>query len=142
MANKEFDTPEAVETAFYDAFSRMDLDLMSAVWGEDAHVLCIHPGSGLLRGRSAVMESWMEIFSGNVPPVVEHRFVDGFAAGNLAVRLVEELIRPRDKSPEAANRVLATNVYVRDARSWRLAEHHASLPLVERGTAAAERRLH
>jgi hypothetical protein len=132
MSDILFDTPEALEAAFYRAFSSFDLDLMKEVWADDDKVLCIHPGSSLLRGKSAVVTSWMEIFSGREPPAIEYRFVAGFAADNLVVHLVEERIRPRDGATSDANRVLATNVFLQQGRSWRLVEHHASLPLVER----------
>ena len=138
-----FDTPEAAEAAFYEAFASIDEVRMGAVWSRQARVLCVHPGGGLLRGRAAVLQSWKEIFAGGAPPAIEARFVEGFENGGLAVRLVEEFIRPRDKPPEAANRVLATNVYRREGGSWRLVEHHASLPLMDRGgTAGGGRRLH
>jgi len=143
MADLKFNTPEAVEAAFYEAFAEVDLNLMAAVWRDSDHTLCIHPGGGLRRGKTAVMQSWMEVFSGSAPPVIEYHFIEGFAAGNLAVRLVEERIRPQNTRAEAVNRVLATNVYLRDAKSWRLIEHHASLPLMERGrVAGGERQLH
>jgi len=143
MINRVFDTPEAVEAAFYKAVSNIDLDLMTRIWIDDDTALCIHPGSGLLRGKAAVMQGWMEIFSGSAPPLIEFRFIHGFAAGNLTVRLVEEQIRSRDKPAQSSNRVLATNVYLYQAGSWRLAEHHASLPLIKRAKAsAAERQLH
>jgi ketosteroid isomerase-like protein len=141
MASREFDSPEAVEAAFYEAFSRVDLDLMVAVWCDGEHALCIHPGSGLLRGKAAVIQSWMEILSGNVPPAIEYRVIESIVAGNLAVRLVEERIRPRNRPPESANRVLATNIYLREAGSWRLTEHHASLPLVARDRGAGSSQL-
>jgi len=143
MPDRVFDTPEAVEAAFYEAFVRIDLQLMEAVWADGEQALCIHPGSGLRKGKAAVMQSWMEVFTGSAPPAVEYRYVTGFASGNLVVRLVEERIRSRNKPPEAASRVLATNVYVRDAQSWRLTGHHASLPLVGRTETAGDgRQLH
>jgi len=144
MTNRVFATPESAEAAFYEAFSKIDPDLMTAVWADSDTALCIHPGGGLLRGKSAIMRSWREIFAGSEPPRIEHRFIEGFATDFLVVRLVEEHIRPRDKPREAANRVLATNVYSRDSGSWRMVEHHASLPLVDRSNDSAgnEPRLH
>jgi hypothetical protein len=143
MTDRGFETPEAAEAAFYRAFSSIDMDLMAAVWVNGDRAICIHPGSGLLRGKTAVIQSWSEIFSGSAPPLIECLFIDGFGTADLAVRLVEERIRPRGKPAQAANRVLATNVYLRDGGSWHLAEHHASLPLVEPGNAPGdERRLH
>ena len=143
MTDQVFETPEAAEAAFYWAFSSIDLDLMTAVWADGETTMCIHPGSSLLRGKTAVVQSWAEIFSGSEPPLIECLFVDGFATEDLVVRLVEETIRPRDKPLKAASRILATNIYLRDGGSWRLVEHHASLPLVERGTTAGDwRQLH
>lgn len=143
MQYRVFDTPDAAESTFYEAFSTIDFELMAAVWSDGDSALCIHPGGGLLQGKLAVMKSWMEIFSGSEPPLIEHRIIDGFTTEHLAVRLVEERIRPRGKPPEAANRVLATNVYLHDGRSWRLVEHHASLPLMDRSDSTGdERQLH
>lgn len=143
MAEKVFDTPEAAEAAFYKAFATVDLELMGAVWADGDQALCIHPGGGLLRGKVAVMQSWLEIFSNAAKPAVEYRCIDGYVSDNLVVRLAEERIRPRDKEDTAANRVLATNVFLRLDGSWRLGEHHASLPLVARGKADGdERKLH
>lgn len=132
MSNPRFATPAAVEAAFYAAFAATDLDAMEAVWAPGLHTLCIHPGGPLLRGKPAVIQSWMEIFSGAEPPVVEHDLIESFEGKDLCVRLVEERIRPRGRPPEDANLVLATNVYVLDAHGWHLGEHHASLPLIPR----------
>lgn len=143
MPNKPFDTPEAAEAAFYAAFSTLDVALMSTVWADGEGVLCIHPGGGLLQGKHAVIQSWTEIFSGGEPPRIEHRYIDGYGVEGLEVRVVEERIRPRGRPPGAANRVLATNVYRNTGGSWRMVEHHASLPLVdEEDESRDEKRLH
>jgi ketosteroid isomerase-like protein len=137
------ESPTAVEDAFYDAFARLDLILMSALWLDGDKAVCIHPGGGLLRGKEAVLASWREIFNGSQPPRVEHRLIDTYESDDLVVRLVEERIRPRGGASEQASRVIATNVYVRDRDVWYLAEHHASLPMVEKNVAPlGERRLH
>lgn len=143
MQETRFDTPEATEAAFYQAIAGIDLDLMTRVWSDGGHALCIHPGSGLLRGKPAVIQSWRDIFSNSNPPVIEYRYIDGYGTGDIRVRLVEERIRPRNTPPDAANRVLATNIFLREGRSWRMAVHHASLPLVDRTEEPApEHRLH
>lgn len=143
MTMQRFNTPAAAEAAFYAAFSDRDIDTMTAVWAEGVRSLCIHPGSGLLRGRDAVMQSWVEIFAGAEPPTVEYRLLESLEAADLVVHLVEELVRPSSRPAETANRIVATNVYVHDRDSWRLAEHHASLPLMTRhDSARGERQLH
>ncbi len=126
-----FAHPEAAEEAFYAAFATLDLAGMGALWVQDQRPFCVHPGGDLLEGRRAVLESWREIFSGSEPPAIEHRLLGSFQSGDLAIHLVEEMIQPRGSGGQA-NRVLATNVYVREDDCWRMAEHHASLPLVAR----------
>jgi ketosteroid isomerase-like protein len=138
VSDETFDTPAAVEAAYYKAFTNTDIERMAGVWAEGIRVLCIHPGGELVRGKTAVIQSWMEVFANADPPVIEYRLVGNFEAAGLAVHLVEELIRPRGKRAEAANRVLATNVFVREGSSWRIAEHHASLPLMPRREAKQE----
>jgi ketosteroid isomerase-like protein len=137
------ESPTAVEDAFYNAFARLDLILMSALWLYGDKAVCIHPGGGLLRGKEAVLASWREIFNGSQPPRIEHRLIDTYESDDLVVHLVEERIRPRGGASEQASRVIATNVYIRDRDAWYLAEHHASLPMVEQNAAPlGERRLH
>jgi hypothetical protein len=126
MIIQVFEDASAAEAAFYSAFAEVDIEVMDRVWARRVEVLCVHPGGSLLRGRPAVMQSWMEIFSGTQPPRVEYRLLGRFG-----------------RNAEAPNRVLATNVYTREEGSWRMVEHHASLPLVERsGGRRDERQLH
>ena len=143
MAEQTFDTPAEAEAAFYKAFTNTDIERMAGVWADGIRILCIHPGGDLLRGKTAVIRSWMEVFANSDPPVIEYRLVGNFEAEGLAVHLVEELIRPRGKRTETPTRVMATNVFIREGQSWKLAEHHASLPLITREEANREpSRLH
>src|SRR3954447_7907704 len=56
-------TPEAAETAFYDALEAGDVDLLMQVWSDDDEILCIHPGGPRLVGHHAIAASWREILS-------------------------------------------------------------------------------
>jgi predicted SnoaL-like aldol condensation-catalyzing enzyme len=142
-SNDAFDTPTAAEAAFYRAFASTNIDRMAMVWADGIRVLCIHPGGDLLRGKTAVVRSWIELFSNADPPTIEYRLVGNFEAGNLAVHMVEELIRPKGSRSETSNRVMATNVFVREGNGWKMAEHHASLPIVAARKQAPEpSRLH
>lgn len=132
MSDDTFDTPAAVEAAFYKAFTNTDIERMAGVWAQETRILCIHPGGDLLRGKTAVIRSWLEVFANSDPPVIEYRLIGNFEASGLAVHLVEERIRPRGMPTESPNRVMATNVFVREGVGWRLVEHHASLPLIAR----------
>ena len=125
-----FVTPHAVEAAFYRAFQELDLELMDRVWGDDPQSVCVHPGGDLLRGKPAVLQSWSEIFASARRPTLVHRTLQTLEDGPLAIHLVEEMIRPGGEAGAKATRVLATNVYRREADGWRMLTHHASLPVV------------
>ncbi len=56
-------TPEAVQTAFYEALEAGDVDALMEVWSEDDEIVCIHPGGPRLVGHQAIAASWREILS-------------------------------------------------------------------------------
>ncbi|MCG6895834.1 MAG: nuclear transport factor 2 family protein [Thiocapsa sp.] len=122
-------TPDEAETAYYTAFAATDVALMGEVWTETAAAVCVHPGGDLLSGRAEVLRSWADILNGAQLPEVRYRVLQRMTSDQLAVHLVEELIRP-SHSRDAPNRVLATNVYHRATDGWRMVAHHASLPLM------------
>ncbi len=149
MTDTSLDSPEATEAAFYRAFAATDLAAMARLWLSGEEALCIHPGGDLLAGATAVLESWRQIFSGAAAPTVQHRLLHRTTAAGLSIHLVEERIGPSGAEAERLTRVIATNVYRQTPNGWRIALHHATLPLVEerkgRGSAARPeitRRLH
>ena len=135
-----FNTPDQAEAAFYGAFQELDTELMAQVWSDDPDAACVHPGGDLLQGKSAVMQSWIEIFGAAERPTLVHRTLQATGNGELAVHLVEEMIRPGGKSD--ASRVLATNVYQRERGGWRMVAHHASLPIMAGRRREQQGRLH
>jgi ketosteroid isomerase-like protein len=131
MADSPFESPDAVEDAFYRAFANTDLGGMARVWSGGDEARCIHPGGDLLTGPAAVLQSWRQIFSAAVAPTVRYRLLHRAAAGDLSIHLVEERIGPGDASDAQLTRVLATNIYRRTPNGWRMVLHHATLPLTE-----------
>jgi len=129
MPNTEFPSADAAEAAFYAAFETTDLGLMARVWPQDQDARCVHPGSDLLQGYVAVMESWRSILAGAQRPTVRIRLIDRYDTDLLSVHLVEERIGPAGTEQDLI-RVLATNIYVLTETGWRMSLHHASLPLV------------
>lgn len=125
---KLFTNVQEIETAFYRAFETLDNDLMDRVWADGMESSCVHPGGDLLEGKSAVMQSWMEIFSGAQRPTLTFRIIRTTEIGDMAVHLTEELIRPSGSKTEPS-RVLSTNIYRYGEDGWRMVAHHASLPL-------------
>src|SRR5260370_3202122 len=73
LTQTEADALLAANLEFYRAFTMHDLPAMERVWAAETPVLCLHPGWELLRGRSAVLESWRQILSNpQAPHVMAH----------------------------------------------------------------------
>ena len=107
---------------------------MMAVWADDDDIYCVHPNGARLSGVERVRESWRQIFDSGQNlrfQLREQQHVQGMM---LSVHSVYEYItvagEPRTRSP-----VIATNVYLRTERGWRMVAHHAS---PAPATAAAE----
>ena len=125
-----FDSPGAAEEAFYRAFAALDHAAMRRVWSTEGPVSCVHPGGPLLQGLQAVLQSWSEIFGGSQPPRLRWECLSSLESGDLAVHVTEEHIHSGDPDTGRGARVVATNVFRREAAGWRLVQHHASLPLM------------
>lgn len=116
---------DELETAFYDAISRADLEGLMALWAEDEEIVCIHPGSARLVGHAAIRASWEAIFergSVQIRPQQLHAMHNMLTAVHS---VIEEVRRKSDKAQEM--HILATNVYVKTPHGWRIATHHASV---------------
>ena len=125
MKKNVFATPQDAEAAFYDAFARSDLEGMMAVWADDDDIYCVHPHGTRITGLADVRESWRRIFKGGQTLAFELRdqhYVHGMM---LAVHNVYEHITVAGESPARAAAV-ATNIYLRTERGWRMVAHHAS----------------
>ncbi|WP_394781782.1 YybH family protein [Undibacterium sp.] len=119
---------DEVESAFYDALSRADLEGLMALWAEDEEIVCIHPGAPRLIGHAAIRASWEAIFergSVHIRPVQLHATQNMLSSVHS---VVEEVDSGSDGSPDMQDiHILATNVYVKTPRGWRIATHHASI---------------
>ncbi len=113
------------EAAFYRAFETADLAAMMAVWAEEDDIVCVHPGGQRLTGLEEVRESWRQIFAGG--PGLRLRLSHVMITSTLqtAIHTVHEhLSVPGDTRTRVP--MIATNVYLRTQRGWRLQLHHAS----------------
>ncbi|MEJ2644141.1 MAG: nuclear transport factor 2 family protein [Gammaproteobacteria bacterium] len=139
MANKPFPTPEAAETAFYDALERASLEGMTAVWDDSDEIACIHPGGQRLSGRAAVLSSWRQIFAGgaHLHFSITHRH--SIADETLAIHMVDEhIVSGSRRYPP----VITTNIYRRSGAGWRMVLHHACPSPPATGAANENGRLH
>ncbi len=103
--------------AFYIAFAGGDIEAMDALWADDVPVTCVHPGWNPLVGRDDVMDGWQAILSGEVSPDVRCLNAHARIFGETAVVICFESIG------EAY--LVATNVFVFEANTWKLAHHQA-----------------
>lgn len=122
-----------VEAAFYDALNRADIDALMALWADDEEIVCIHPGGIRLIGHAAIRSAWSAIFGRgglHILPSQLHQ------THNLmsSVHTVIEGITATSGEPA---HLLATNVYIKTPRGWRITLHHVS---VAPGVAPADTR--
>jgi ketosteroid isomerase-like protein len=116
---------DELESAFYDAISRADLEGLMALWAEDEEIVCIHPGAQRLIGHAAIRASWEAIFergSVHIHPLQLHATHNMLSAVHS---VIEEVQVKADK--KQGIHILATNVYVKTPHGWRIATHHASV---------------
>lgn len=125
MPGAGYESPEAAEAAFYDAFERRDLGAMANLWDHEAEVSCIHPGGPRLDDVDAIIESWRAIFEGGRRLRFERAGVALTTGADVAVCCLYEVIRFGERF-ERQGTVVATNVYRRTGQGWRMVVHHAS----------------
>lgn len=138
MKKALFASPQDAEAAFYDALTKSDLDAMMAVWADDDDIYCVHPNGARISGVENVRESWRKIFASGQAlrfQLREQQYVQGMM---LSVHSIYEHITVAGESRARAP-VIATNVYLRTERGWRMVAHHAS-PAPAVATAEAEPR--
>jgi ketosteroid isomerase-like protein len=98
---------------------------MMAVWADDDDVYCVHPNGARITGVESVRESWRQIFSSGQTLRFQLRESQHVQGMMLSVHSVYEHItiagETRPRGP-----VIATNIYLRTERGWRMVAHHAS----------------
>lgn len=122
MPTELYSSPQAAETAFYEALERADLEAMMRVWEGGEDVTCIHPGGHLLSGQAAVRASWQQIFSAGSRLQFYLTLRRAVIDQTVAVHLVEESIVSGNRRYPP---VTTTNVYRLTTGGWRMIVHHA-----------------
>jgi ketosteroid isomerase-like protein len=112
-----------VEAAFYEALNRGDIEALMLLWADDDEIFCIHPGGPRLHGHAAIQASWEAILERgglDIRPSQLHE------THNLmsAVHTVIEGITSHASEPA---HLVATNVYSKTPRGWRMVLHHVSV---------------
>jgi len=125
MKKALFASPQDAESAFYEALTKADLDAMMAVWADDDDIYCVHPNGARVSGVESVRESWRQIFSSGQTLRFQLRESQHVQGMMLSVHSVYEHItiagETRPRGP-----MIATNIFLRTERGWRIVAHHAS----------------
>lgn len=103
--------------AFYTAFTDRDMAAMADLWAKDQPIGCIHPGWPPLFGREAVLDSWERILANPAAPEVETAGAEAVCWGDVGIVVCYEKVDD--------TYLVATNTFVREGKTWKLAYHQA-----------------
>lgn len=120
---------EAVRKAndiFYQAFEKLDIQQMDALWIKEDFVKCIHPGWEVRLGWQEVRDSWVLIFNHTYEIKFSVNILDVVIRENWAWVVCQELISTLDQGNWVEGRVLSTNIFERREGAWLLVHHHGS----------------
>ena len=96
-----------------------------AVWADDDEIYCVHPGGARFSGVENVRESWRRVFTSGQTLSFQLRARHEIHGMMTAIHSVYEQITVAGQGP-VRNAILATNIYLRTDRGWRIVAHHAS----------------
>jgi ketosteroid isomerase-like protein len=122
-ARQQAGSAAEVETAFYDALNRADVDALMLLWADDDDIYCIHPGGARLHGHAAIQASWEAILAQGGLQIRPSQLGE---THNLmsAVHTVVEGVTGGAGEPA---HLVATNVYMKTPQGWRMVLHHVSV---------------
>ena len=112
-----------VEAAFYDALNRADVASLMALWADDEEIVCIHPGGPRLIGHAAIRASWSAILEHGGLHILPSQLHE---THNLMSSVHTVVEGTTSASGEPAH-LVATNVYAKTPRGWRIVLHHVSV---------------
>jgi ketosteroid isomerase-like protein len=119
-----FTTVDAVEEAFYDALNRGDCKGMMSLWAEDDESVCVHPSGDRFVGIAAIKASWDALFQKGGMCIAPRSRCTYMGAVMVVHNLVEELQLNTDRGVEQVS-FIATNVYTRNPKGWRILMHQS-----------------
>lgn len=120
----DLDAVLSANLEFYRAFNDRDYRAMETLWAKTAPVLCIHPGWTAIAGRDHVVQSWRAILANPQSPQVMVHDDRAFLYGDVAIVQCEEELD--------AGHLAATNMFVREAETWKMIHHQASQIVMRR----------
>ncbi len=128
MSRPEFmmhGSPEDIESAYYDALARADLDGLMALWADDEDIVCVHPGAQRLIGYDAIRTVWQDILSRGSLLIHPQQLHVIHSLGTAIHNIIEHIHHSAGEQPDV--HVIATNIYIKTTKGWRIVLHHASV---------------
>ncbi len=119
------ESPDEIEQQFYEALQRGDIERLMAVWSDDDEISCVHPGGPRVVGAAAIRGSFESMFSNGAIDARPEK-VRRLQSHDCSVHSVLEHVRIMSEQGPQSAWVVATNVYLKTPRGWRLVSHHAS----------------
>lgn len=125
-----------VNSKFYQAFTRKDMDDMRQVWLADRSCICIHPSHKPLVGIQAIQNSWDQMFQSSSGSFqrnwMEPHEIRLTVKATTAIVTCEEhvyarrFIRGQRRQTELVNKLQATNIFRKVGGRWYMTYHHSS----------------
>lgn len=120
----DYDTPQAAEDAYYDAFDEHDIEMMMSVWADNDEIVCLLPMFPAIKGLPAIRQAFSQVLNPKGAFEVQIRHLHWIESDDIAVHLVEEQI---NTSAASEQKVYATNIYQKNASgSWHMTMHQNS----------------
>ena len=116
-------TAAEVETAFYEALNRGDVDALMELWADDEEIICVHPGGPRLHGHAAIQASWQAILERGGLQIRPSQL---YVSHNM-MSAVHSVVEGVTSNGDEAAHLVATNVYMKTPVGWRMVSHHVSV---------------
>jgi ketosteroid isomerase-like protein len=113
-----------VEAAFYEALNRADVEALMALWAEDEEIVCVHPGGPRLHGHAAIQASWEAILERGALQIRPSQLYETHNLMSSVHTVIEGVTATGTAEPA---HLVATNVYMKTPRGWRMVLHHVSV---------------
>ena len=118
-------TADAIESQFYEALQRGDIEKLMSCWADEDEIVCMHPGAPRLVGSASIRAAFEAMFANGVIAARPEQVCKVESLTSAMHNVIERVaLLTTDGQQEAV--VVATNVYQRTAQGWRMVAHHAS----------------
>lgn len=115
-----------IEACFYEAMQAGNLEELMACWADEDDILCIHPGGPRLMSLDAIRSAYDSMLSQSGSITVHPQRLRKIESLTSAVHSVIERISILTPQGPQDVFVIATNVYHKTAKGWRIVVHHVS----------------